>query len=93
MEKDFLEFLSKKDKENDVAVEFMINTLDVLIKKSGNKKGILLKTTMQISQKDHKIVDYFMDGKNNENEKLENVISFYKQIDKLYDDLIKELEI
>ena len=93
MEKDFMQFLNKKDKENETTVEFMINTLDFLTKISGDKKGILLKTTMQISQKDHRIVDHFMKKENKENEKLEEIISFYKQIDKLYDDLIKELRI
>ena len=93
MEKDIMQFLNKKDKENEITVEFMINTLDLLTKISGDKKGILLKTTMQISQKNHKIVDHFMKKENNENEKLEEIISFYKQIDKLYDDLIKELKI
>lgn len=71
----------------------MASLLDMIYRRTGQKTAIILKISMEISKKDRKILDYFIDNDIKDEEKLEKAFYFYDQINKLFSDFEKELSI
>lgn len=61
---------------------------------SGNKTAIVLKKSLELQEKDTKIGSYFIDNyKKTSDENLELAINLYTQMNQLFDDFIKKLNI
>ena len=77
----------------DTETDMMASLLDMIYRRTGQKTAIILKISMEISKKDRKIVNYFVDNNIKDEEKLEKASNFYDQINKLFSDFEKELSI
>lgn len=60
----------------------------------GNKTAIVLKKSLELQEKDTKIGSYFIDNyKKTSEENLDLAIDLYTQMNQLFDDFIKKLNI
>lgn len=85
-----LEQRAQNGKDN---TKVIMKALDMMIMVTRDKTAMLLKKSMQIAEKDGKIIDKFLKRNNYTKKEQELTLSFYEQIDKLYEDFIKELNI
>lgn len=89
---EILKKMEQNSKNNKRNIDIMMKALDMMILVTGDKTAILLKKSVQISDKDKKIIDKFLRN-NYTKEEQELTIRFYEQINNLYSDFIKELNI
>lgn len=87
------EDLKKENKKREIENNLIFNMLNMIAKETGDHKAKLLALSIEISKKDKTIMDYFIDNASEDKEKINKAINFYAQINQLYTDLEKELNI
>lgn len=86
------EAMRRQEMEYKHYMDKTIAGLDAIIAITGDKIALLTKKSMKVDQKDKRIISEFACRKHTK-EEIELALNFYEQIDLLFEDLMKQLNI